>query len=355
MPDTTANLGLPVLQPAQAQKHVTHNEALERLDALVMPVVQDRDRTAPPAEPAPGQRHIVAAGAAGAWTGQDGAVAVFSNGGWLFLRPAPGWQLRCLAEDAALVFGAGTWSVAGSTGTGGGAARQEMLGLNTDADATNRLAVAADATLLTHEGAGHQLKLNKAAPGDTASLLFQTGWSGRAEMGTAGSDAFAIKVSADGADWSQGVAFDGASGAAAFGPGLTIGGATAYHSGNVLGAVSLDAGAATGALLDRGESADGAWLRLADGTQICLSPALSASAADQPLGALFTAPEITWTFPRAFIAAPALQVHCSGAAGHWANARPGADAGVSALIQGFAATTQGTGATYRAMAVGRWG
>lgn len=32
MPDTTARLGLPIMAPAQAQKHVTHNEALLLLD-----------------------------------------------------------------------------------------------------------------------------------------------------------------------------------------------------------------------------------------------------------------------------------------------------------------------------------
>ncbi len=77
-----------------------------------------------------------------------------------------------------------------------------QLGLGTSADAQNPLAVAGPATLLTHDGAGHQVKVNKAAPGDTASLLFQTNWSGRAEMGTAGTDAFSIKVSPDGSNWS---------------------------------------------------------------------------------------------------------------------------------------------------------
>jgi hypothetical protein len=75
------------------------------------------------------------------------------------------------------------------------------LGVATASDSVNRLAVAAEATLLTHIGAGHQVKITKAAASDTASLLFQTNWSGRAEMGTAGSDAFAIKTSADGSSF----------------------------------------------------------------------------------------------------------------------------------------------------------
>ena len=70
----------------------------------------------------------------------------------------------------------------------------EVLGVNAVADEVNRLAVASEASLFSHDGAGHQVKVNKAAAGDTASLLFQTGWSGRAEMGTTGSDAFATDL-----------------------------------------------------------------------------------------------------------------------------------------------------------------
>ena len=35
MTDTSSNLKLPFILPSQAQKHVTHNEALQILDALV--------------------------------------------------------------------------------------------------------------------------------------------------------------------------------------------------------------------------------------------------------------------------------------------------------------------------------
>ena len=69
--------------------------------------------------------------------------------------------------------------------------------------------MAADATLLTHDGSGHQIKVNKASATDTASLLFQTGFSGRAEMGLAGNDDFSVKVSADGAAWTEALAAAG--------------------------------------------------------------------------------------------------------------------------------------------------
>ena len=51
MSDTTIHLGLPYLLAAQAQKHVTHNEALRLLDAMVQLSVLDRTRTAPPGQP----------------------------------------------------------------------------------------------------------------------------------------------------------------------------------------------------------------------------------------------------------------------------------------------------------------
>ena len=82
MPDQTTILSLPLILPSQAQKHVTVNEALRRLDVVVQLAVEDRDRTDPPAGPETGARHIVAAGAGGDWAGQDGAVALWEGIGF---------------------------------------------------------------------------------------------------------------------------------------------------------------------------------------------------------------------------------------------------------------------------------
>ncbi|GAW37124.1 hypothetical protein RA2_04199 [Roseovarius sp. A-2] len=207
MQDQSSILSLPLIQPSQAQKHVTHNEALRILDVLVQLAVIDRDRTSPPDDPAPGDRHIVGTGATGAWSGADLRIAIWEEGGWGFLDPRPGWRAEVLSEARGLVFDGTAWVVR----------LPELdnlpgLGLNTSADATNRLAVASPATLLTHEGAGHQLKVNKAISTDTASLLFQTGFSGRAEMGTAGNDDWSIKVSPDGITWTEALRVAAASG-----------------------------------------------------------------------------------------------------------------------------------------------
>ncbi|MEQ8282904.1 MAG: DUF2793 domain-containing protein [Parvibaculum sp.] len=77
--ETTELLGLPYIVPNQAQKHVTHNEVIRTLDALVRFAVKSRDLAAPPADPALGRRHIVADGVTGAWTGKDGQVAAWKH------------------------------------------------------------------------------------------------------------------------------------------------------------------------------------------------------------------------------------------------------------------------------------
>ena len=70
--DSTPNLQLPYLMAAQAQKHVTHNEALRALDAVVQLTVLDKDLASPPGSPTDGVRYIVAAGPTGAWSDQAG-------------------------------------------------------------------------------------------------------------------------------------------------------------------------------------------------------------------------------------------------------------------------------------------
>jgi len=89
---STPQLGLPLVMPAQAQKHVTVNEAFARLDAIAQMRVVSANVAAPPAEARDGESYIVPDGAVGAWAGREKRVAVFSNGGWVFVVPRIGWQ-----------------------------------------------------------------------------------------------------------------------------------------------------------------------------------------------------------------------------------------------------------------------
>lgn len=109
MSETTPLLALPLIAAAQAQKHVTHNEALTRLDAATQLAVIDRVRTTPPGAPAPGDRHLVAAGASGEWAGHDGEIALY-DAGWRFLAPGMGWRVYVGAEGITLVHTGSGWS-----------------------------------------------------------------------------------------------------------------------------------------------------------------------------------------------------------------------------------------------------
>lgn len=89
-----------------------------------------------------------------------------------------------------------------------GALAVDQLGINGTADETNRLVVSAPASLFNHDGSSHRLVVNKNDADDTASLVFQNGYSGRAEFGISGSDNLALKVSPDGDNWLEALACD---------------------------------------------------------------------------------------------------------------------------------------------------
>jgi hypothetical protein len=207
--DTSPNLALPYIVAAQAQKHVTHNEAIRALDALVQLTVLDKDLASPPGSPADGNRYIVAASPTGAWAGQAGKVAAWQDGAWAFLAPREGWLAWVADEDKVYAYSGSAWAeLAANPGSGA-----SLWGINATADTTNRLAVKSTASLFDNVGNGHQQKINKNAASDTASTLYQTNYSGRAEFGLAGDDNFHVKVSADGAVWKEALVVDRSTGA----------------------------------------------------------------------------------------------------------------------------------------------
>ena len=67
-------LDLPYLMLAQAQKHVTHNEALHHLDLVVQLVLEETERDTPPTDPGAGDIYAIGASPSGEWAGQGGAA-----------------------------------------------------------------------------------------------------------------------------------------------------------------------------------------------------------------------------------------------------------------------------------------
>ncbi|AUM73502.1 DUF2793 domain-containing protein [Paracoccus jeotgali] len=106
----TPRLSLPLVQAAQAQKHVTVNESLARLDGMVNLVLQSAQLDAPPGQPVEGACYGVPPGASGAWAGQDGRIAMAANGGgWSYVEPRRGMQAFVADRGVSAVFDGELW------------------------------------------------------------------------------------------------------------------------------------------------------------------------------------------------------------------------------------------------------
>lgn len=105
----TALLKLPLVQAAQAQKHVTVNEALARLDGLVLLTIQSQSVATPPAVVSDGAAYVVPIGAVNEWAGQDLRLAIGRNGGWDFVQPRRGWRALIADEGVQAIHDGANW------------------------------------------------------------------------------------------------------------------------------------------------------------------------------------------------------------------------------------------------------
>jgi hypothetical protein len=112
--DKTARHELPLLAVGQAQKEVTHNEALIRLDALLYPVVE-ASLSAPPANMTAsndGQCWLINPAATGAWQAKDHHLARWSGGSWRFIKPIEGMATWNINLGRKLVYTQNQWVAA---------------------------------------------------------------------------------------------------------------------------------------------------------------------------------------------------------------------------------------------------
>ncbi|GAA0867789.1 hypothetical protein GCM10009116_01950 [Brevundimonas basaltis] len=235
--DQTARLGLPYLAAGQMQKHVTLNEALTRLDAVVQTAVVSRTESMQPPGPPDGALYILPPGATGsAWTGRpEGSLLRAEGGGWSLVEASDGLVALVLDADELVIRAGGGWVALGE--------RLDVIqnltrvGLGTTADAANpfaaRLNKALWTALASSDGGDGDLRLtfNKEGPTDVLSLLFQSGWEGRAELGLIGDDDLRLKVSADGSTWRDVWSVDRTSGHVSFERGAVRRAVTAFGAG----------------------------------------------------------------------------------------------------------------------------
>lgn len=153
MAELSDRYALPLLQVGQAQKEVTHNEAVAGIDALLHLAVETRALAVPPAAPGAGQAWIVAPGASGDWAGRAGEIASFGAGGWRYVAPRQGCVAWLRDVQRFAVFTAEGWRddgwpvaalrVGTRTVLGGGMSVVPAIAGGTVVDAEARAALAA--------------------------------------------------------------------------------------------------------------------------------------------------------------------------------------------------------------------
>lgn len=109
----TSNLMLPFLAVGQAQKHVTVNESLRRLDAVVQLSVVSATTAAQPSSPADGSVYIVPVGKSGsdwaAWA--NWSPGYYRDGAWEQLTPREGWLAFVQDADQLLHYTGSAWAL----------------------------------------------------------------------------------------------------------------------------------------------------------------------------------------------------------------------------------------------------
>ena len=168
----------------------------------------DRNLATPPGSPTDGQRWIVAASPTGAWSGHATEIAAWQDGAWRFFAPRTGWLAYVVDEGAAHRLERhrlGRRLVDADGDPESLAARRRHHGRRDQSvqrQAQQRLVAA---KTVAEGGDGHlRYKLSKESAAKTLSLLMQTNFSGRAEIGLTGDDDLHVKVSPDGSTWFEG-------------------------------------------------------------------------------------------------------------------------------------------------------
>lgn len=203
--DSTARLNLPYLVEGQAMKHLTINEALAALDGLVCAAVTSRTTAAQPEAPAIGSAYVLPAGRTGPEWGlhPPGSLLRFDEAGWTVLASPVGATAWDLETAGLIVRTEAGWEPLSATLRTLGNLQGVGVGTPADEDLpfSARLNTALFAARPTEEGGDGDLRLtlNKSTAADVLSLLFQTGFSARAEIGLVGDDRLKVRTSADGA------------------------------------------------------------------------------------------------------------------------------------------------------------
>ncbi|MGA9658221.1 MAG: DUF2793 domain-containing protein [Asticcacaulis sp.] len=208
MSEFTPRLSLPLIGD-HSQKRLVLNDALMRLDSLLQVQVLSSTLTAQPTDPMDGDCYILPAGCSGdVWGGLSVGTCMRSEGGtWEAIHFPQGAIIHIRDENAFFIMTDAGWGLLDDTIHV--LKNMQGVGIGTEADGYNILAVKGAAALLTalsgsEGGSGNiSLTLNKETDDNTAQILLQKTYSTRAALGLLGDNNLTLKVSPDGAAWSN--------------------------------------------------------------------------------------------------------------------------------------------------------
>lgn len=193
----TQHHALPLMAPAQAQKHIVVNEGLVEIDRRLQIVLRSVTQKDPPDLPMTGNRYGVPDNATGDWSDAAGSIAEWADGQWTFTDVADGWTAFVADTSEMAVFANGSWSPIGLSDN-----MVDLFGINTQADSFNRFSVRSASIYLGADDSGDlDLTLNRTTVNDNARLFFKAGDLTEAEMGYSSGDVLRLKTS-DGTDFS---------------------------------------------------------------------------------------------------------------------------------------------------------
>ena len=109
MANQTPRLNTPYIISTQSQKEVTHNMALNMLDALVQSAVETSALSAPPVSPVEGGLSLVGSSATGDWASHDNELAQYIGGIWQFYPAFEGMHIWLKDDDVIARYFSGLW------------------------------------------------------------------------------------------------------------------------------------------------------------------------------------------------------------------------------------------------------
>ncbi len=206
--EKTKNLGLPLLIPNQAQKEITHNEALIILDNLIQNTVITKNLNIPPQEPKTNDLYIVGENASDIWLNKDFQLAFYDNG-WRFIEPKEGITFWVKDEDCQYTYNGESWIITDEISN----KKINLIELN-DTEVNNLQ----NGEFLRFNGnkfintksldnvenlSTNILNINKSEETATASCILQNNSISKAEFGLIQNDNFTLRISADGKNWNN--------------------------------------------------------------------------------------------------------------------------------------------------------